>query len=87
MNEKDIFDIVIRNICEVIPELSNHEFKYSDRLTDLGANSVDRAEIVTMSMEALSLNIPRVELHGVKNIGDLAKVLYEKSQLSKEEAI
>ncbi len=29
---------------------------------DLGANSIDRAEIVTMTLEALSLPIPRVEL-------------------------
>ena len=83
MVEKDIFNLIIRQICEVIPELNGHEFKYEDKLTDLGANSVDRAEIVTLSLEALSLNIPRVELHGVKNIGELTKVLYEKSQSKK----
>ncbi|AJQ29669.1 acyl carrier protein [Pelosinus fermentans] len=80
MKKEDIFEIIARNTCEVIPELEGHVFKPSDRLTELGANSVDRAEIVAMTMEALSLQIPRVELFGAKNIGELAEVLYEKSK-------
>lgn len=80
MNKEDVFMLVVRQSCEVIPELEGHEFKASDRLVDLGANSVDRAEIITMAMEALSLQIPRVELFGAKNMGELVDVLYEKLQ-------
>lgn len=80
MTREEVFQMIVRNTCEVIPELESHEFKREDRLADLGANSVDRAEIVMMSMEALSLQIPRVELFGVKNIGELADVLYDKLQ-------
>ena len=81
MDQNDVFNLVVKQVCEVIPELKGHKFKHDDQLSDLGANSVDRAEIVTMSMEALSLKFPRVELHGVKNIGELTTVLYEKSQV------
>ncbi|MCX8131985.1 MAG: acyl carrier protein [Clostridia bacterium] len=80
MNKEEIFRLIVQHVCEVIPELEGHEFKFDDRLVDLGANSVDRAEIVTMTMESLSLKIPRVELFGVKNIGELAEVIYEKLQ-------
>jgi len=80
MNKEDIFKLIVRHSCQVIPELTGHEFKQSDRLVDLGANSVDRAEIITITMEALSLQIPRVELFGTNNIGELADVLYEKLQ-------
>lgn len=80
MNKEQIFKLVVRHSCEIIPELEGYEFKPSDRLADLGANSVDRAEIVTMTLEALALQIPRVELFGAKNIGQLVDVLYEKSQ-------
>jgi len=80
MSENEVFSLVVRNICEVLPDLTEHSFKYDDRLVDLGANSIDRAEIVTMSLEALKLNIPRIELFGVKNIGELAQILYKKSQ-------
>lgn len=79
MNKEDIFKLIVRHSCEVIPELEGHVFQLSDRLNDLGANSVDRADIIMMTMEALSLQIPRVELFGAKNIGELVDVLYEKS--------
>jgi polyketide biosynthesis acyl carrier protein len=80
MNKEEIFGIVVSNVCEVIPDMEDYDFKPSDRLTDLGANSVDRAEIVTMTMEVLELKIPRVELFGAKNIGDLVEILYRKKQ-------
>jgi polyketide biosynthesis acyl carrier protein len=80
MNKKDIFALVVRHSREVIPELEDHEFKPGDRLADLGANSVDRADIIMMTMEALSLRVPRVELFGAKNIGELVNVFYEKLQ-------
>ncbi|HLE16973.1 MAG TPA: acyl carrier protein [Syntrophales bacterium] len=80
MTRDDILGIIARHTSEVIPELKGHEFKPGDRLADLGANSVDRAEIVMMTMESLSLQIPRVELFGASNIGELADVLFKKSQ-------
>jgi len=75
-----IFELVIRHAREVVPELQGHAFQPTDRLADLGANSIDRAEIVTMTMETLGLRIPRVELFGATNIGELVDVLLQKSQ-------
>ncbi|MCG7409128.1 acyl carrier protein [Paenibacillus sp. ACRRX] len=81
MNKDLIFNIVINHSRELLPELEGHKFQYTDRLTDLGANSVDRAEIVMMTMESLSLHIPRVELFGASNIGELVDLIYDKLQL------
>jgi len=80
MNKEYIFELVVRTICEVIPELEGHAFQLDDHLVDLGANSVDRVEIVTMALEALSLPTPRVEMSEAKSIADLVRILYEKSQ-------
>ncbi|AUZ26502.1 acyl carrier protein [Bacillus cabrialesii] len=80
MDKQRIFEVLITNICEVLPELDGHRFEPEDQLVELGADSVDRAEIITMVLEDLSLNIPRIELSGVKNIGELAEVLYDKVQ-------
>ncbi|WP_127570484.1 acyl carrier protein [Paenibacillus xylaniclasticus] len=80
MRKEEVFEIVKGCICEVLPDLKNHHFQYEDRLVDLGADSVDRAEIVTRAMEALSLQIARVELSGVKNVGELADALHYKLQ-------
>ncbi|MFC9712837.1 acyl carrier protein [Paenibacillus sp. NPDC056933] len=78
MNKQDIFKIIVNHVCEILPELEQHEFQQDDQLVNLGANSIDRAEIVAMTMESLSLNIPRVELASARNIGELAEIVYEK---------
>lgn len=82
MTKEDILKIVIKNTCEVMPELEGHQFSRNDRLVDLGANSIDRADIVALTVEELSLIIPRIELAVAKNIGGLVDVLYEKIQSS-----
>ncbi|ERH58703.1 MULTISPECIES: acyl carrier protein [Bacillus] len=80
MSKEKIFELLQNTICEVLPDLEGEQLSQEDRLVDLGADSVDRAEIITMMLEELSLQIPRVELTGVSNIGELAAKLYEKVQ-------
>ena len=43
MDANKIFEIVVTQIKAVLPELENHAFAKSDRLSELGANSIDRA--------------------------------------------
>jgi polyketide biosynthesis acyl carrier protein len=64
--------------AEVLPELAEHDFRRCDRLGDLGADSVDRAEIVSLVLESLSLKISRTALSGPENVGELADRLCEK---------
>ena len=78
MEKSHIINTIIDNAVEILPELSELEIKPSDALKDLGANSMDRSEIVMMTLESLSLNIPLVELASATNIGELADLLYEK---------
>lgn len=82
MNKDDIMMLIKSHCCELIPELKGCEIRLSDTLEDLGANSMDRADIIMMTMEAMSLKIPRVELFRTKNIGELVDVLYEKTKSS-----
>jgi len=80
MNKDELFQLVIRHVREVIPELGTHRFAYSDRLAELGANSMDRAEILMLVLDTLSLQVPRVELFGPKNLGELIDLLGVKLQ-------
>jgi polyketide biosynthesis acyl carrier protein len=80
MKKENILELIVKNICEVMPELETHDFQQDDSLKNLGANSIDRVEIVMMTMEALSLEIPKEELLRVKNIGELSNLFYEKFQ-------
>jgi polyketide biosynthesis acyl carrier protein len=78
MPSQDILKVIVRHSLEVLPELESHEFRSGDQLRDLGANSLDRAEIITLVLESLRLNIPRVEAFGATTIGELADLLHDK---------
>ncbi|MFI1761420.1 acyl carrier protein [Streptomyces sp. NPDC020800] len=76
---QEVFDLVVKHTCEVMPELDGHTFVATDSLRELGANSMDRAEIIMMTLEALAVSIPLVELAGANNIGELAKLIHDNS--------
>lgn len=78
MNEEDILRVIIGNVRDVIPDLKGRNLVPQDSLKDLGANSTDRSEIVMLTLEALSLQIPLVETFGPANIGELSRLLHEK---------
>ena len=78
MNTQDIFEIITRHTREVLPGLEAHHFQRDDSLRDLGANSVDRSEIVLMTLASLSLDIPLIETVRAQNMGELASLLHEK---------
>jgi polyketide biosynthesis acyl carrier protein len=78
MTKTDLLDLIAQHTREVVPGLDAHQFIASDRLADLGANSVDRAEIAMFVQEALGLSVPRVELFGPTNIGELADLFLRK---------
>ena len=76
---QEVFDLVVKHTREVLPELDSHTFVATDSLRELGANSMDRAEIIMMTLESLSVSIPLVELAGANNINELAKLIHDKS--------
>jgi polyketide biosynthesis acyl carrier protein len=78
MTKMELLDLIARHTREVLPGLDARQLVESDRLVDLGANSVDRAEIAMLVQESLCLSVSRVELFGPKNIGELADLFLEK---------
>ena len=70
-----VFDVVKSNLIKVLMDLKPEQVTIDKSMTDLGANSVDRVEVVMYSMEELGLDIPRAELHGAKNIAGLVDIL------------
>ncbi|MFJ8229742.1 acyl carrier protein [Streptomyces sp. NPDC094448] len=79
MPDQDVFALIVEHTREVIPELEEHPFQPAESLRDLGANSIDRAEIIMMTLQSLSLSIPLVELAQAQNIGELAELIHGKS--------
>lgn len=78
MTKTELLDLIARHTREVLPDLKEHRFAEGDRLVDLGANSVDRAEIAMLVQESLGLSVSRIELFGPKNIGELAELFLGK---------
>jgi polyketide biosynthesis acyl carrier protein len=78
MSKTELLDLIGQHTREILPGLDAHPFVASDRLADLGANSVDRAEIAMMVQESLGLTVSRVELFGPRNIGELADLFLKK---------
>jgi polyketide biosynthesis acyl carrier protein len=78
MTKTELLDLIARSTRDIVPGLDEHQFIGSDRLADLGANSIDRAEIAMLVQESLGLSVPRVELFGPKNIGELADLFLTK---------
>ncbi len=78
MTQMELLDLIAQHTREIVPGLDAHQFVASDRLADLGANSIDRAEIAMLVQESVGLSVPRVELFGPRNIGELAGLFLQK---------
>lgn len=76
--QQRVREILHRHIREIVQGLEHHEIQDSDSLMALGANSVDRSEIMMMTMESLGIQIPLVELAKANNIGELADLMAAK---------
>lgn len=80
MNKEAIFQIIVEHSREVIPALANHSFQRNQQLAALGANSMDRADIIIMTLDSLALHVPLLALARATNLGELTDLLYEQLQ-------
>lgn len=75
MLKEHVFKVVKNVISEILPGVQSELISIEKSLKELGANSIDRMEVVTMSMEELGLKIPLMSFAEVSNIEDLVDVL------------
>lgn len=78
MNQQQVFELIVKNTREVVFELEEHQFNQNDSLKDLGANSIDRSEIIMMTLEDMEINMPMIELAKAENMGHLATIIHDK---------
>lgn len=81
VTREDVFQLIGQNLQYVVPTLEGQAFGWSDSMKELGANSMDRAEILMMTLEALNLNVPMVEFQGARNMGELAEQIHARLPL------
>ncbi len=78
MTLEDIFATIVGHTREILPGLDDHTFQFSDSLRELGANSIDRSEVVMLTLESLSLKAPMIEFAKAENMGELATLLHAR---------
>ncbi len=74
----EILKIITEHAHAVLPELEGRRLERHDRLVELGANSIDRAEITVRALSSLSLRIPLVSTLQARNVGELAELLHAR---------
>ncbi len=75
MEKENIFLVVKDAIADVLPDVDTEAVSIEQNLKSLGANSIDRTEIVMSSMEKLGIKMPLVSFGGVENIEDMVDVM------------
>lgn len=80
MTQPEILACVSKNILDVLPDLSADDIAVDSVLSDLGCNSVDRMDVIIMSMEDIGIKVPLMSFSKVATVGDLMSVLQTSSE-------
>lgn len=79
MTADRIFELLCAQARIVIPELSERSIAPTDAMADLGLDSIDRSEVIVGALDKLGLKVRMVDLHGPRNLGELAELLASKT--------
>lgn len=76
MTYEEILKMLISMIKEVEPELESSSISEQDSLRDFGLDSMQRVEILMLTMSHLDVDVPRTALAKAECIGDLVKIFH-----------
>lgn len=76
MTREMIGEAVKKSINEVLPDLATFDLSQKNSLRNLGANSVERAKIIMLTLAQLKLKIPMADFAKAQNIEELVEIFY-----------
>lgn len=76
----EVFNVIRENLLEIIPDLEGQEISGDESLVALGANSIDRGELITLTLERLGMDLPRIQFAGAQTINELVDLIIQKKQ-------
>ena len=78
MTRNEIFDVVKSYMIEIIDDVDESTaINETNRMADLGADSIDVVEVVSDSMRALKVKVDRTKLDSAQNLSGLLDLLEE----------
>ncbi|MER0242135.1 phosphopantetheine-binding protein [Streptomyces sp. 796.1] len=75
MTQDEIFKALLATFADIIPEVDLSAATFDDSLKELGANSIDRADIITETMEHAGVSLPMVSFAEAQSIGDIVRII------------
>jgi len=66
MTKDEIFKLLKGNVKDILFDLEDDTISIDKSLKSLGANSIDRADIIMQTMEDLGLKMQLIEFGGAK---------------------
>jgi len=74
MDKENICQIVVTHVSDIL-DITPNDISMDRSMSDYGANSIDRLEVVTACLEQLDLEVPLSQFAQVKNLAGLAEAL------------
>ncbi len=78
MDREAVLNTILQQIVVVEPALEGQAIAGTDSMVTIGLDSVSRQEVLILTMEALGLDLPMVQLFGPRNLGELADLLHAR---------
>jgi polyketide biosynthesis acyl carrier protein len=78
MTSDTVFAALLAQIRDVVPELDGHDISRTHSMVDLGVNSIERSEVLLLTLDVLGLKVSPVTFHGARNLGELTDLLHAK---------
>ncbi|WP_167449883.1 phosphopantetheine-binding protein [Streptomyces hyaluromycini] len=76
MTHDEIWEVLCRHVRDVLGDLQDDEIHPRQKLRDLGANSLDRMDILVGTVDELRLTVPTGALAAEPTLGGLAELLH-----------
>lgn len=76
VTREHVYAVVTKHLLETIDDLHEDQIDPVRSMKDLGANSLDIVEVVSLSMRELKVKVPRGELAKLSNLDGLVDLLY-----------
>lgn len=73
---EEVFSVVRSQVTTVLPGVRPGQVRPDISMTDLGANSLDRMDVVVASQDRLGIQVPAAEFAAIENVRQLVNVLH-----------
>lgn len=74
----DVLEVVTSTVREILPDVSAEDIRPDRHLRDLGADSVDRVEIIGAVLDRLSLDEPLSSFSDLPDIEAMVELLEDR---------